>query len=191
MFFLASILEWRHHACHHWWRHDVAPPRTLWNDKSVVGCNKIHDSKFSTIYTKIMQRKHRQTDSMSTCYLYICICWCFIVKKKSYMVCDLFLWLWSISRKWSYMARHKERLPTYTQGCVTIIVIIMVMLMQHHVCTWWVIKIAFLSKCQLIDCLSQCLAKVMIKAAGSGGGGDKRLPLQHDKMTSSTYKLKF
>ena len=50
MSFLASILEWRHHACHHWWRHDVAPPRTIWNDQSVVGCKKIHDSKFSTIY---------------------------------------------------------------------------------------------------------------------------------------------
>ena len=28
----------------------VSPPRTPWNDQSVVGCNKIHDSKFSTIF---------------------------------------------------------------------------------------------------------------------------------------------
>ena len=28
MFFLASILELRPHACHHWWSHDVVPPRT-------------------------------------------------------------------------------------------------------------------------------------------------------------------
>ena len=50
MFFLASILEWRHHACLHWWRHGVALPRTPWNDQCVVRCNKILDSKLSTIY---------------------------------------------------------------------------------------------------------------------------------------------
>ena len=56
MFFLASILEWRHHTCHVWWCHDIAPPRTPWNDQSVVGCNKIHDSKFSTyIYVLVLR----------------------------------------------------------------------------------------------------------------------------------------
>ena len=51
IFFLASILEWRHHTCLHWWRHDVALPRTPWNDQCVVRCNEIHDSRFSTIYS--------------------------------------------------------------------------------------------------------------------------------------------
>ena len=54
MFFIASILEWCHHACHHLWCHDVAPPRTPSNDQSLVGCNKIHDSKFSTICILVM-----------------------------------------------------------------------------------------------------------------------------------------
>ena len=50
MFFLVSIHEWHHHMCHHWWCHDVPPPRTPWNDQYLVRCNKIHESKFSTIY---------------------------------------------------------------------------------------------------------------------------------------------
>ena len=55
MFILALILEWRHHACHQWWCHDVLPPRTPWNDQYVVKCNKIYDSRFSNLHHRWME----------------------------------------------------------------------------------------------------------------------------------------